>query len=374
MRRSGEEKARLRVGVIGLGFAGTAALMGFGQLPEVEVVALAGQEEERLAELGAAHGIPNLVHDYRDLLELDLDAVSVAAPNSLHAPIVIGALDRGFHVLCEKPLARSAAEAELMVEAANRNDRVLDVVFSHRRRGDVQVVKETVDAGKLGDVYYAKAWWMRRRGIPGLGSWFVSKDTAGGGCLIDLGVHVLDMSLYLLGEPEVLTVSASTFDELGRRGIGFSPRSRKTGSGNAFEVEDLATAFLRLSNGATLQLETSWATHSSWQDDYGVALYGTEAGAEIKVNNYATMDTLRIYTNLDGEPVEIEPELAPMSFHAGVVRDFVDHVLGGDWGRHRGTEGLRYARIIDACYRSAAEGRELALDGAGLRLEGSAAE
>jgi predicted dehydrogenase len=366
---TGDVGTPLRVGVIGLGFAGTAALMAFSQQPDVQVVALAGQEEERLAELGATYGVPHLVHDYPDLLDLDLDAVSVAVPNNLHAPIAISALDRGLHVLCEKPLARTAVEAETMVEAATRNNRVLDVVFSHRRRGDVQVVKEMARAGRLGQVYYAKAWWMRRRGIPGLGSWFVSKETAGGGCLIDLGIHVLDMCLYLLGEPEVLTVSASTYGELGRRGIGFSQRARKTGSGNAFEVEDLAAAFLRLSNGATLQLETSWATHSSFQDDYGVALYGTDGGAEIKVHNYAIEDTLRIYANRDGEPVVMKPELPPTGYHAGVVRDFVDHVLGGEWARHNGSRGLHYARVIDACYRSAAERREVSLEAAGPRLD-----
>jgi predicted dehydrogenase len=362
------------VGVIGLGFAGTQALMSFAKLPEAKVVALAGQEEERLAELGAAHDVPNLLRDWEELLELDLDAVSVAVPNRLHLPIVVGALDRGFHVLCEKPLARTGAEAQLMVDAATRNDRVLDVVFSHRRRGDVQLLKEASEAGRLGEVYYAKAWWMRRRGIPGLGSWFVNKETAGGGCLIDLGVHVLDMCLWLMGEPDVLTASASTYGELGRRGVGFSPGARKTGSGSAFEVEDLATAFLRLSSGATLQLETSWATHSSWQDDYGVALYGTESGAEIKVHNYGTEGTLRFYANEGGEPVEVAPSLPPTSYHAGVIRDFVDHIQGGSWALHRGLQGLRYARVIDACYRSAVERREVSLEEPLLQLEETAGE
>src|SRR5689334_6804397 len=208
----GDQLTKIRVGVIGLGFGGESALKSFRQLPDVEIVALAGLEEDRLAYLGKTYEVPHLYREYQDLLARDdLDAVSIGVPNHLHAPIAIAALQRGLHVLCEKPLARSAEEAETIVQAAVEANRVLQVVFNHRERGDVQTLKHYIDEGKLGRIYYAKAYWMRRNGIPGAGSWFVSKAKSGGGPLIDLGVHVLDMALYLLGEPEVVTVSASTY-------------------------------------------------------------------------------------------------------------------------------------------------------------------
>ncbi len=353
----------IRVGVIGLGWGGETALKSYRRLPNVEIVALAGLEEDRLALMGQIYGVPHLYRDYADLLARDdLDAVSVAVPNKLHAPVALAALARGLHVLCEKPLARTVVEAEMMVQAATKANRILQVVFNHRERGDVRLLKRYIDQGKLGCIYYAKAYWMRRRGIPGAGSWFVSKELAGGGPLIDLGIHALDIGLHLLNEPEVVTVSASTYNELGSRGLGVNPNERKTGSGNSYEVEDLGTAFLRLSNGVTLLLEASWATHSSAQDDYGVVLYGTEGGAEIRVRNYATSDTLRIYTNVAGQPAEIVPTLPPSEFHEAVVREFIKRITSGQWSRYNGSEGLRRTRIIDACYASALQGREVVLN------------
>lgn len=355
----------LRVGVIGLGYGGEMALKGYSLLPDVEIVALAGLEEDRLQTLGATYNVPNLYHYHHELLSRDdLDAVSVCVPNYLHAPITIEALKRGLHVLCEKPLARTSREAEAMVDAATEADRVLQVVFNHRVRGDVQVLKCYIDEGKLGKIYYAKAYWMRRRGIPGAGTWFVSKEKAGGGPLIDLGVHALDMALYLLGEPEVLTVSASTYDELAKSGKGIDPKARKSGSGNVYEVEDLATAFLRLAGGSTLLLEASWATNSSASDDFGIILYGSDGGAEIQVKNYNWLDTLDIYTDVADAPATIHPQLYKGDGHITVVREFVDIIKGGNWLQYNGNEGLQRVRVIDACYASAAQGREVSLYGA----------
>ncbi|GAC1373626.1 MAG: Gfo/Idh/MocA family oxidoreductase [Ktedonobacteraceae bacterium] len=357
------DKSTIRVGIIGLGFGGESALKGYQRLPNVEVVALAGLEEERLAQLGKTYEIPHLYRHYEELLQRDdLDAVSIAVPNSLHAPIALAALERGLHVLCEKPLARNSEEAEAMVQAATRANRVLRVVFNHRERNDVQTLKQYIAEGKLGTIYYARAYWMRRRGIPGVGTWFVNKQVAGGGPLIDLGVHVLDIALFLLDEPSIVSVTASTYNELGSRGLGFNPNARKSGSGSNFEVEDLATAFMRLSTGATLLLEASWATHSSAQDDYGIVLYGTEAGAEIRVQNYNTTNTLTIYTNTAGVPSEITPHVQGGDFHNAVVREFIASIASGNWSLHNGADGLRRTRIIDACYASALQKREVILE------------
>ena len=276
----------MRVGVVGLGFTGDTHTKAYQGVPGVEVRALAGLEADRLAEMGRKYGIPHLYAEWQDLLARDdLDAVSICTPNFLHAPIAIAALEGGRHVLCEKPLARTVAEAQGMVDAARSASRVLQTVFNHRERGDVQTLKGMVGEGVLGRIYYGKAHWMRRSGIPGLGSWFTSKELAGGGPLIDLGVHALDQALYLMGEPEIATVSASTYAELGPRGRGYWAGSKKMQTGSGFEVEDLATAFLRTADGATLLLEASWATNGPHGDDFGVTLYGDGGGAEIDVRN-----------------------------------------------------------------------------------------
>ena len=356
----------IRLAVIGAGWAGEAHIKAYLQNPGTQIVAISDPREVRLAELKAKYDIPNVYTDYEDLLKRDdIDAVSVATPNHLHAPASIAALETGRHVLCEKPLARNVAEGEAMVRAAIDAGRVLQVAFNHRRRGDVAVLKDYIDGGGLGRIYHAKAMWMRRQGIPGMGGWFTSREMAGGGPLIDLGVHILDMALYLMGEPEVEAVSAQTYAELGPRGKG----GRGDGvAGGAYEVEDLATAFIRLKDGVTLLLEASWAVYGKHGDDFGVSLYGTDGGAEIEIVRYGWEKTLSIFSDIGGVPSVIRPEVRQGEGHAAVVREFLGIIREGrDWSEHVGREGLRRAQIIEACYQSAVEGRELQLKDAAAK-------
>jgi len=356
----------LRVGVIGLGWAGRQHLAAYQAHPGVRLVALAGLEEPAREALAAQYGIERHVARWEDLLELDgIDAVSIAVPTFLHAPIAVAALERGIHVLSEKPIARNEAEALSMVEAARAAGRVLDVGFNHRQRGDIQKLKEVVDAGRLGRPYYAKAWWLRRRGIPGRGSWFTTAELAGGGPLVDIGVHVLDYSLFLLGNPRVTAVSASTYDLLASAGFGFNPRAKKMGAGDAkgFDVEDLATVFMRLDDGGTLLVEASWAAHRSEGDEFGITLYGTDGGAELIVADYAPSGSLRTFTDDDGRLVETRLGAEPGRGHDAVIEQFVAKVRAGRARDGDGAGAVDLARIVDACYRSAAEQREIRLVG-----------
>ncbi|HJQ29467.1 MAG TPA: Gfo/Idh/MocA family oxidoreductase [Rubrobacter sp.] len=353
----------LRAGVVGLGYAGEQHLKNYRRVPGVEPVALAGLEEGKLHELGERYDVPELYTSWEDLVARDdLDIVSIGAPNHLHAPIAIAALEGGRHVLCEKPLARTGAEAERIVKAAREADRAVHIAFTQRERGDVQALKRHVDEGNLGRIYHAKATWMRRNGIPGMGGWFTSKELAGGGPLIDLGVHMIDMALYLMGEPEVESVSCATYAELGPRGRGGRGDFGLMQGDKPYEVEDLATAFIRLSRGATLNLEAGWAAYRESSDDFGVTLYGTDGGAEMKVRNYGTDDTVRIYTDVAGVPAVVTPEIAPREGHLAVVRRFVETIRAGDWKGQFGEDGLHRARIIDACYASAMQNREVSLE------------
>ncbi|MFN8447449.1 MAG: Gfo/Idh/MocA family oxidoreductase [Anaerolineae bacterium] len=352
----------LRVGVVGLGWAGETHLKAYLQQPGVEVIAVADPADIRRGQIATTYSIPHDYADYRDLVARDdIDVVSVATPNHLHAPVTIAALEHGKHVLCEKPLARSGAEGEAMVRAATAAGRVLQVAFNHRQRGDVQVLKNYIESGGLGHVYHAKASWMRRAGIPGMGGWFTNREMAGGGPMIDLGVHVLDMALYLLGEPQVVSVSAATYAELGPRGRGSRGDKTLVGKGG-YEVEDLATAFVRLGDGATLLIEASWAVYGKSADDFGVTLYGTEGGADITVKNYNWEDTLTIYTDTVGVPAEVRPRVTRGEGHNAVVHNFIAAISHRRLGDSRtGAKRLLRAQIIDACYQSALEGHEIAL-------------
>ncbi len=234
---------------------------------------------------------------------------------------------------------------------------------NHRQRGDIQRLKSELDAGRLGRPYYAKAWWLRRTGIPTLGSWFTSAELAGGGPLVDIGIHVLDYSLFLLGNPSVTAVSASTYDLLGSAGFGSSPNSSKTGATDAktFDVEDLATVFMRLEDGGTLLVEASWAAHRADGDEFGITLYGTDGGAELIVFDYAPSGSLRIFTDDDGLAVATRLTAKPGRGHTAVIEQFAQKIRSGDWRRHDGSAAAELARVVDACYWSAADRREIRL-------------
>ncbi|WP_409339693.1 Gfo/Idh/MocA family protein [Pseudarthrobacter oxydans] len=356
----------LRVGVVGIGWAGQQHLKAYHALDGVSIVSLAGMEQELRDSLQAEYAIPNAFADWKDMLDHGgLDAVSVAVPTFLHAPITIAALERGIHVLSEKPIARNAVEGQAMVDAARRAGRVLDVAFNHRRRGDIQALKGVIDAGGLGRPYYAKASWLRRSGIPTLGSWFTNPELAGGGPLADIGVHALDYALHLLGEPKVVAVSAATHSELGPQGRGGGSAYSALASSHAFDVEDLASAFLRLEGGGTLVIEASWATYRETDDLLDFTIYGTDGGAELKVQGapFPPVGQLRVFTDKDGESADYVPPVLPGRAHDAVVEDFVTAVRGGEavWGGHDGSLALYRAQIIDACYQSALEQREVRL-------------
>jgi predicted dehydrogenase len=355
----------VRVGVIGLGWAGQQHIAAYDALPGVEVAAIAGLEDTTREALAEHYGIERHVADWEDLVALDgIEAVSIAVPTFLHAPIAIGAFERGLHVLSEKPIARNEAEGRAMVEAARAAGRVLDVGFNHRQRSDIHKLKEVIDAGRLGQLYYAKAWWLRRSGIPGLDSWFTTAELAGGGPLLDIGVHVLDYSLFLLGHPRITAVSASTYDLVASAGYGFHHKSTKTSvaGSSGFDVEDLATVFMRLEDGGTLLVETGWAAHRVDGDEFGITLYGSKGGAELIVVDLEPSGALTIFTDDHGVAAETRLNTPPgRRGHDAVVEQFLEKIRSGDWREHDGAGAVELARIVDACYRSAAEQREIRL-------------
>ncbi len=359
-------QAVLRAGVIGLGWAGQRHMAAYDDVDGVELVGIAGKETSHLAELGDQYAVQHRCTDWEDLIAAaDLDVVSVAAPTHLHAPIAISALNAGVHVLSEKPMAENAEAAASMAAAAKANDRVLDVSFNHRMRGDIQTLKKVIDSGALGKIYYAKTGWLRREGIPGLGSWFTQAATGGGGTLMDLGVHMLDIALFLLGEPEVEAASAATYAEFGPRGKGGFPWGVSTDAiagAPAFDVEDLATAHLRLSGGASLLLESSWAL---WvpRDKRYVTLYGTAGSAELEWDDAPdnTYRTLSVFTEVEGVPTEMNLADTPDGGHRECIVQFLDKVKSGQWSEHRGDGPVTRAAVVDACYASAKAGREVAV-------------
>mgnify|MGYP005840023289 CR=1 FL=1 len=352
------------VAVIGAGGVAGAHLRALAQCPDVQVAGVSDVSPERLAHVAREFGITRGFKDYRELLALpEVEAVHICLPNWLHAPVAIEALQAGKHVLCEKPPALTAADAQRMVDAARQSGRKLMICFNYRYRHDTRFVKRLIDAGDLGDIYYVKASWLRCSGIPGRkGGWFTRKALSGGGPLIDLGVHLLDLTLWLLGHPRPLTVTASTY-------AAFGPRGRHYWGGTTepvtdpYEVEDLASAFIRLDSGATLLLETSWAMHTSaGRDEYFLHVYGTEGGVELDVRNYTTTDTVRVYRDLAGVPVDSAPHaLQAGNGHAAAINHFLWSIREDRPPESTGEQGVALMQLIEAIYGSADQRRELTL-------------
>lgn len=355
--------SKIKVGVIGLG-VGMAHAHGYQANPDAELIAVCDADPKRLKEQSEKLGI-SPEQQFTDVIQMlalpDLEAVSVTLPNHLHAPISIAAFQAGKHVLCEKPLARTAVEAQSMVDAAKKAGKTLMVCFNYRFREDARWLRALSDEGKFGQVYFAKAGWLRNTGIPGAGSWFTRKEQAGGGPLIDLGVHVLDLTLWLMGYPKVTSVSGSTYAKFGPQGKKSWGKPR---GDVIYDVEDLAAGFVRFENGASLSIETSWASHTkAGRDDYFVTLYGSEGGSELYVPNYADRETISFFTEDGGVPINVRPSIVTRGGgHELATAHFVQCLRDGTPPESTGDQGVALLKVIDALYESAKTGHEVRFD------------
>ncbi|MCX8052848.1 MAG: Gfo/Idh/MocA family oxidoreductase, partial [Armatimonadetes bacterium] len=205
----------IRVGIVGTGI-GRHHARGYQKCPDVEIRAFCDIDETRARRCAEEYGARDVYTDFREMMkDPEIDAVSVCTPNALHAPVTITAFEAGKHVICEKPLATNAADGRAMVEAGKKAGKIFMMAFNNRFRGDTQLLKKCIEAGELGEIYYAKTGWLRRKGIPGMGGWFTTKSMSGGGPLIDLGVHVLDLTLWLMGNPKPTYVLGSSYAKFG---------------------------------------------------------------------------------------------------------------------------------------------------------------
>lgn len=341
----------IRAGVIGLGM-GRHHAQQYDASPNAELVAICDVDEKRLAEYKQIYPRAEAYTDYQEMLaKANLDAVSVALPNVLHDTVSIAALEAGVHVLCEKPMAVNAERAKAMLEAARRTGRKLMIHFNYRYTPTAQFLKRYVEEGHLGSLYYARTRWLRARGIPKPGGWFTTKALSGGGPVIDLGVHRLDLAMWLMGYPEVVSVSASTFDLVGRR---LAARS-----GLHYDVEDLAVALIRLENGVTLNMEVSWAGGTDRREDMETSIYG-ERGSAIHRNVGEGYDFEALcLAEAGGTLTEVRAKSLPPCPTA--VEDFIRCLVEDREPEACPENGYALMQIIDAIYRSATEGREVRL-------------
>ena len=303
------------------------------------------------------------VHAYEDESALyeACDAVLITTPNRFHEEYAVSALSAGLDVLLEKPLAHTLESAERIAEAAADADGFCMVGFNNRFAEPVQVIKHYQDEGRFGETTHVEANYVRRRGVPGRGSWFTSGGVAGGGALIDIGVHAVDLALYFLDHPEVVEVSGETRSEFGgRNDYAFVHMWGEDDGPDGFDVDDSASAFIRDADGNTVSLEVAWATNRPANDEFIVR--GTQAGATFDRGS----DELTIHEAAIGgghHLSDTEVETRASDSHAAEQSVFLEAVVAGEPPAiNTIEEGLAVQRVIDAIYQSSEEGRALRLD------------
>ncbi|MDH5200762.1 MAG: Gfo/Idh/MocA family oxidoreductase [Candidatus Bathyarchaeota archaeon] len=337
-------------GVIGCGSIGLYHLKRLLEMESAEVVAACDVSPPALERFGREAGLQktSLYGDYKELLGRDdVDAVVVSLPNVLHSTVTVEAFEAGKHVYCEKPMAVNLSEARRMVEASERSGCKLLIGLQNRFRGAARALKPRVDGGELGEVYYARCGWLRRSGIPGWGGWFTRQRDAGAGPIYDIGVHALDLALWLMSNFEPEAAYASSYAKFGpeRRGLGGWGSHEQEG---VFDVEDLAVALLRMRNGASVSLEVSWASHIAKSNFY-LNLLGDRAGLDF--------ESATIYTTEGGEHVDRKVDYVEGDPYLSALTHFVECILEDGEPLTGPGEMLGLQRALDMILRSSRENR-----------------
>jgi len=347
---------KLRVALIGCGGIAQTHLGAFKNIPEVEVVAGVDILQDRLKVMDEKWGVKSLYTDWKKMLkEVKPDAVSVCTPNGIHMQPVVDALNAGAHAIVEKPMAMNPGECEKMIAAADKNKKKLAVGFQYRYHPNTTYLTEARDAGAFGEVMFVKCQALRRRGIPNWGV-FGQKEKQGGGPMIDIGVHVIEMAHHVMGSPKPIAASGSTWTYMGNKASAVQSMWPNWDF-KTYTVEDLAIGQIRFENGAILQIEASFVAHIK-EDVWNFQLMGEKGGA--------SWDPAMIFTDKDGYMTNSTPAYVgkgtdfPALFERK-LRNFTNGCLKGTPLMAPGEAGLNVQKILDGVYRSAEARKEVVI-------------
>lgn len=357
---------RFRVGIIGCGgIANGKHMPSIKAINRADMVAFCDLIEERAVKAAKEYGTPDakVYTDYKELLKDEsIEVIHVCTPNRMHAEISIAAMEAGKDVMCEKPMAKTAADARAMVEAAHRTGRKLTIGYQHRSKAEAIYLKNVIDRGDLGEIYYAHSYAIRRRGTPNWGV-FLNEYEQGGGPLIDIATHSLDLTLYLMNNYEPRMVVGTCYKKVE------NPEEGNPWGGwpeGANTMEDAAFGFIVMKNGATINLESSWALNTIEPVPEGsVQLCGTKAGAQIK--NGVSINKAEF-----GKLVDIKPEMGAggVAFYDGVAATppiteqmrWYDALENGTDPVVKPEQACVVSEILEAIYTSAKTGRPVYFD------------
>ena len=348
----------LKVGVIGVGGIAKTHMPGWAASPYAEVVAGSDVAPAFLDAWGAEHGITKLSTNAAEIInDPGIDIIDVCTPNMYHSELVIAALEAGKNVICEKPLAPTPADIRKMIAARDKAGKLLMTAQHFRFKGNSRAMKAEIETGVLGDVYHARSWMLRRGWIPARPG-FIYKKNSGGGPTIDIGVHILDLTLWFMGNPKPVAVSGVAKAPLALRDDAFSQWGLIPVP-NDMDVEDFAAAFVRFENGATLMLEVSWLLHhDTLTEDMQMWLYGTQGGCHWPDNKIMTSDfaTRQFYNKT------LQLTADTMEPHALECVEFARCVAEGLPSPVQAEQSLQVQQILSAIYKSQQEGREVRIE------------
>ncbi len=348
---------KLRVAIVGCGGICQSHMEAYKNIPEVEIVAGVDILPERLEVMESKWGLPKkaLFKDWKVMLKkIKPDAVDVCTPNGVHAPAVIDALNAGCHAMTEKPMGMSVKECEEMVKVAKKNKRKLAVGFQQRYHNNTEFLVRARDEGQFGKIMFVKCRALRRRGIPNWGV-FGQKELQGGGPMIDIGVHLIEVAHYFMGSPKPIAASGNIWTY-----IGDKPSEVVSPWPNwdwkTFTVEDLAIGQIRFDNGAIMQIETSFSAHIK-EDVWNFTFMGDKGGG--------SWSPAEIYRDSAGTMINEVPGFLPESswnfLFTQKLRNFVNACLNDTALRAPGEAGLAVQKILNGIYDSAAAGKEVVI-------------
>lgn len=359
--------SHVRIGIVGVGtIAKQAHLPSYANREDVDVVAFADPEVERVqmeAEIFAIDShrpVPNVYKDAIDMLNNEnLDAVSICTPNTSHVSLAIEALEAGVHVLLEKPMGIQLSDADALVAKTQQSKKVLMVGMSHRYRQDVEFMKRYVDHGDLGDIYYVKTRILRRRGTPK--GWFTDKNMSGGGPLMDIGVHALDLAWWMVGMPQAKSVNGYLTKGVDNVPIDFHQTWTASSSGNQnneiYDTEDFASSFIRFENGLVLQMEVAWSLHGSEDDALKLDIFGSKGGLSLSPLRFYSTE----HNGLSTHAVSVDMG----SFYQREIDHFLHCVQNGATPISDVHQGRNIVAMLEGIATSSERGSEVAFKDVG---------
>ncbi|MET3697574.1 predicted dehydrogenase [Bacillus oleivorans] len=345
----------VKVALIGVGaIAESTHLVNLKEHPDVTIEAVVDVNLERAKELAAAHGISHYFSTIDELIAaVQVDAVIISTPNQTHMPIAKRAAKQGIHVLAEKPIGTDLDEVEEFLELARKNNVLTMVGMPHRFRRDVQILKEYAEQNTFGNVYYVKAKLFRSRGTPK--GWFTNKALSGGGAMMDIGVHVLDLAWWLMGQPKVQAITGKTLLGLGdyqtKYVSSWESKNKSLNANWVFDVEDFGAAWIRFTNGTVLSLEISWALNGEQNESITIDMYGDKGGA--------SLSPLAIYKEENGVLGKITPIFQENQIFKDEINHFVECIKWKAKPLITGEDGFEVLKMLNGIYESSEKQREV---------------